>query len=48
LHRPQKHNIEIAKFKLLYFVNPINSLVFNSSRQSTYFDSKRLAWAIIF
>ena len=45
---PLKPNIEITKFTLLNFVNPNNSQVFPSCLQKAYFDSKRLAWAIIF
>ena len=41
-------NIEITEFTLLNFVFSDNSRELPSYRQETYFDSKRLAWAIIF
>jgi len=45
---PLKPNIEITKFTLLNFVFTNNSRELPSCRQKAYFDSKRLAWAIIF
>ena len=45
---PLKPNIEITKFTLLNFVFTNNSRELPSYRQETYFDSKRLAWAVIF
>ena len=45
---PLKPNIEIAKFKLLNLVFTKNSRELPSCRQKAYFESKRLAWAIIF
>lgn len=40
--------IEITKFTLLNFVFTNNSRELLSCRQKAYFESKRLAWAIIF
>ena len=45
---PLKPNIEITNFTLLNLVFTNNSRELPSCRQKAYFDSKRLAWAIIF
>ena len=47
-HSPLKPSIEITKFTQLNFVFLNIIRVLPSCRQEAYFDSKRVAWAIIF